>query len=851
MKTWLMGLLALLMFTSSLPAMAADSDAVIAASEACKSAILTVNSGDIDQALLENVKESCDDFPLSDSMAAQVVAAIIGEDLLVPLDVFTFVTGIEHGFESGDSVFMAVESLHDVLSTVNDVVFYTVIGLLVITLLFKAFSLIRGDQRSDLGQEIGVYIPAKVGRLLLTMPVVGWMTPFQLIGVTLLFLAFIAVKQLVIYLFIFGFASDVAIGVTETTKEGLTHELGDNILMYHCDIKRRENILEVVQMQYGSRDAALLRSDPVFQCLTESAPSNMAFTDIEVTDAFSRVRGTPPTLAKTESCIENNRLHWEKTLGGDALPSCGQLTLNVPTNKASSEALSKLKGLTTSPATRESLRAIAVQLYQYQCQKAAAAEDYTGAFLSHCIALEATPGGYRYITMADPVTGQEKLSAYTSPMTTETRRQAIDQVRMSVESVRSQLLDNNAAMLGLLRDMAAPKLDSENESTGLQDEMDAGTQLISDEDAEAMVLRIRRGAWAGGSLFFDKISSNLAESTLVGALSKIYQADLPDDEGVIESTYRDLTDSLDLVGLTRGVNASRLDEVSRRILPMVGLYDYQKDCWIDASSCQAVPINPFYYTIKDGIKILERSLVGLSMSAGAELVLRKLGGLGGRREPGGHAKLQLFSVIGDYFWLYAIYGLMLAVIIPAFPFFKLLAMLFSWAVDVLVTLFSANAKIALSTINGDEPGQLFSRDVRDAFRTVIGQALYFVFLLVGVMVFFFMFTALFAFNVIVLGVLESILQVYGPFTMLDMALMRVIVDGIMVALLVYEVRICMPYMESIPKDMAKHFSLDITPNDEIVHMMWSKATGWMPNFADTVRSAGSGAGQQITTLLKR
>ena len=106
-----------------------------------------------------------------------------------------------------------------------------------------------------------------------------------------------------------------------------------------------------------------------------------------------------------------------------------------------------------------------------------------------------------------------------------------------------------------------------------------------------------------------------------------------------------------------------------------------------------------------------------------------------------------------------------------------------------------------------------------------------------------MFTALFAFNVIVLGVLESLLNAYGPFTALDMGVMRVIIDGIMVALLVYEVRSCMPYMETIPQDMAKHFSIEVTRNDEIVHMMWSQAVGWMPTFADNVRAIGHQLGR--------
>ena len=102
---------------------------------------------------------------------------------------------------------------------------------------------------------------------------------------------------------------------------------------------------------------------------------------------------------------------------------------------------------------------------------------------------------------------------------------------------------------------------------------------------------------------------------------------------------------------------------------MVSLYEFQRECWIDVSSCQSVPINPFYYIIKDGIKILERSLIGVSMSAAAEEMVRNIPGLSGRDyRQGGYGKIQLFSVVGDYFWIYAIYGLLLAVVIPAFPF---------------------------------------------------------------------------------------------------------------------------------------------------------------------------------------
>ena len=77
-------------------------------------------------------------------------------------------------------------------------------------------------------------------------------------------------------------------------------------------------------------------------------------------------------------------------------------------------------------------------------------------------------------------------------------------------------------------------------------------------------------------------------------------------------------------------------------------------------------INP-YYIIKDGIKILERSLLVLACLrrqrkwSAIYLVCRgeiidRVGG-----------KIQLFSVVGDYSWIYAIYGLLLALYrIPLF-----------------------------------------------------------------------------------------------------------------------------------------------------------------------------------------
>jgi len=837
--------LCLLLICLFVPSLAgAQSVQVEAASEACKVQILRLNSASFSPEMMEEIYDACDDFPLSDSLAAQVVAAIVGPDVITSMNAYSFVTGVPHGFEDNDNVFSAVPYLHELMGAMNGVVFYGALSLVAIASLFKAFRIMIGDQRFTLGDLMGMNIPSKVGRLLLTMPTLGWITPFQFIGLFMMLVAFVVVKKLVVALFLFGFGSDVALGVAESNKEGLTHELGDNILMYHCDIKRRENIMSIIQTRYGTRDVSVLGQDRLYQCLTSPASSVMTFSPKEDSDVFTRKRGVPPVIAHTESCIENNKVHWENELGGGDVESCGMLTLNVPSNKASDAAMSKLESLTTSTSIREKMRDVAIQLYTYQCRKVAKAQDYTSDIISSCLALEVVGGGYRYITSPDPVTGQEKLSAYTQPMTTESRRDAIRSVRSSIEDIRSVLIDNNAAIQDLIQSMAAPKNDSDIQETGLQKSMSEAPMLITEEDAEAMVMRIRRGAWMGSSLFFDKISDDLAESTLVGALSKIYAADLPDDDGVIESSARDLTDSLDLLGLTKGVSISKIDATARKFLPMVSLYEFQRECWIDVSSCQSVPINPFYYIIKDGIKILERSLIGVSMSAAAEEMVRNIPGLSGRDyRQGGYGKIQLFSVVGDYFWIYAIYGLLLAVVIPAFPFFKLLAMLFAWSVDLIMTLFTANAKIALSTINGDEDGKVFNRDVRDAFRRVVGLALYFSFIIVGLLVFFLMFTALFAFNVIVLGVLESLLNAYSPFTALDMGVMRVIIDGIMVALLVYEVRSCMPYMETIPQDMAKHFSIEVTRNDEIVHMMWSQAVGWMPTFADNVRAIGHQLGR--------
>lgn len=837
MIRWLLSFMVLFFV---LPA-SADSAAVAAASEACKAQILSINAADVTTENLERTLDACDDFPLSDSLSGQTLAAIVGEDILLPLDVFTYLTGVKHGFSEGDAVFNAVPTLHAVLGAFNNVVFYSAVVLVFIASLFKAIRLMVGDHRASFGQIAGILLPSKIARLIFVFPTFGWVTPFQFIGLGLLLLGFVLVKQLVVYIFLMGFSADVAIGVSETTKEGLTHEIGDNILMYHCDIKRREGIMEIVQTHYNTRATAVLSTDPVYQCINSAAPSNMAFGAPEASDVFTRVRGVPPVIEHTQSCIDNNKLHWEDVLGGGEIADCGALTLNVPTNKASFQAMDKLQSLTTSAEIRDQMRNIAIQLYTYQCRKTAMAEDYTGNILSKCLALEAVHGGYRYVTAPDPVTGQIKLSAYTEPMTSESRRRAIERVRNSVESVRSVLVDNTAALLDLLQAMAAPKNESDANRTSLQQSLasDAAPQLISEQDAEDMVMRIRRGAWGGSALFFDKISENLAESTLVGALSKVYAADLPDDDNLYERTSRDLTDSLDLLGLAKGVNVSKVDAVARNFLPMVSLYDYQRTCWIEPSSCQTVPINPFYYTIKDGIKMLERSLIGLGISSAAEYVAKKVTGKKNR-------DIQLFSVIGNYFWAYTVYGLLLAVVVPAFPFFKLLAMFFAWSVDVLITLVTANAKIALSTISGEDRGGVFNRDVKDAFRRLVGLALYFTFILIGVMIFFFMFTALFAFNVLVLGVLDSLINTYGPFSVIDMGVMRVIVDGIMVALIVYEIRICMPFMESVPKDMAKHFALEITPHDEVIHTMWSQSIGWMPTFANQIKSVSDGAHKALS-----
>ena len=125
--------LCLLLICLFVPSLAgAQSVQVEAASEACKVQILRLNSASFSPEMMEEIYDACDDFPLSDSLAAQVVAAIVGPDVITSMNAYSFVTGVPHGFEDNDNVFSAVPYLHELMGAMNGVVFYGALSLVAI-----------------------------------------------------------------------------------------------------------------------------------------------------------------------------------------------------------------------------------------------------------------------------------------------------------------------------------------------------------------------------------------------------------------------------------------------------------------------------------------------------------------------------------------------------------------------------------------------------------------------------------------------------------------------------------------------------------------------------------------------
>jgi hypothetical protein len=336
---------------------------------------------------------------------------------------------------------------------------------------------------------------------------------------------------------------------------------------------------------------------------------------------------------------------------------------------------------------------------------------------------------------------------------------------------------------------------------------------------------MRRGIWASGNLFFDGVADEVDNKMLVQKLTQVYS---------VETSSQSLL-SFDYVNLMNAVEWSDDSFVGNvfngnighgLILPRLGLYLDNINCWQEQADCETPSLNPFTELSERGVAIMDHALIGIVVTKSARRVMqyvakKKLEWAGydvaqAKRTKMG--KYMLFDTFEEIYILYMFIAVVLVVILPGMPLLKITTMLISWVYDIIKELVVLTLNIVLSPHSDIDEG-FISDEVKEGFLKIIGLGLYFFFIVIGVIVMFIMFSFLYSLNVLVVGALNFIINWSISVTSLEGMIMGVILDTVVAILLIFEVRICTPYIDKLPKEMAEYFNLNTSDTDGMMSHM--------------------------------
>jgi hypothetical protein len=849
-------LIFILLFFVSTKLLAADVDPEVSATslitkQECTSRIMAMGVPDVD--ILKSVVEECNKYPLSDDLSVQLLAAMIGPDFIKVLDVYIGFAGGEHNLKEDDVLVLVGGPLHSVLRAFS----YVMMGIFLILVSISVFTQVVRWQGGNFQITLSDF-SAKQGANhifsgLLTVPVVGWVTPLQAVALFCIVVAVFISKWLISFVYLGAFFGDVAGNLRDSVEENVVSDLGKAIMIEYCDIKRREEIVSNIQTQIRSRKKSDLQGNELYQCLTQSSGSGQI---VKVVEGAYQIM--PASLAQTQKCIIEHKdkfLEW-----GVAEPdSCGHITIELPQNSShpnvpkegvAPPALINALNFYTNARITRSQREIALQYHEYSCRKGER-PIFEGVEVSSCLVPEMSGDHYRYKFKKNKVTGDDELSFYNMPFTDLSRREFLSDTKLDMADMQSALLDNTPGLLRHVSDLIAP-VDSESDLTiGAQKAIDAARENMendinetsdagfSEADAYGLASNIQRGVWASGSLYFDGLTDEVDESVLAALVKSVYSVSTPN-----ASRYGGIGSVLDLMDLwelnnmaTRGIPLSLgpvggiVNAKIPTVMPSFDLYKENADCWFDQLACKIEVYNPFRQLGKEGVSIFNAATNRLFVLLGFETVYKVFSYI---TIPNVDKKMKqrvmLFETYQELIFVYLLIGIFLAIVIPAIPLLKVLSMLVSWVFDVVRELIGLQIKISLSPA-GEQGDGLFSEDVKAAMARLYAHAFYLIFVVVGIGVTFFMFSFLFTINVFVIGSLHSTIGWGGELNSIEGIVVTVIMDIIITLLLLYEVRKCTSYMEKLPKSLAEHFGVKVSDSDGVVEQMFNFLKNHTPGSA--------------------
>lgn len=811
---------ALLFFLLSGSALAASEGEALARVDACKAALTNMSIEDFEKGQNSDVLKTCQETYMSDDLSVQVLAMTMGKPFYSALEVVQGITGRDHGFEENDSIFTMFGPLHAILDAANWAFTYI--------FAFLAFAIVgsqflkwgKGDDKVEFKQWLGHHGSVMGISGILIIPVVGWMSTAQFIIISIVAGVLFLTKYAITLLFLGAFFGENVSLIAEEATPVIEGNFESTVMNYQCDIQRRESMIKELISAAGISDKDTLIADPLYSCLTSPtvAPDSDIFGKLVNDGVTPSIELTLPSLAQTERCAINNA-DYMKTLGMSEISECGSARLifsNTEDGKFD-EQLNLLKGIFLKSSVQNAARSIALNINEFVCRKSIfKTEPGTEMSSDLCMTPVINQDAYNYVWLTEPKTQVEYLARQSLPLSSSSAKQMRKDVMQSQTNLIAAVLADTQAVFQLAKNTFEKKAGGDIEA--------------GEDDVDRTVGRIRRGAWMAGGLYFGSIDDDAENQEVIDYLSTAYSV-----TGTIP-TSTIITGALNYSDFNEIFFPKKLRDDGANnffILPSVGLYWDQIDCWVSQADCSASTLNPFTYMSRTGVDLIFHSVIGYITSTGLERIAKKFQIIYGK------SRLMLADVYAEVSLLYLIIGLTLSFFIPLVFVLKLVSILFSWLYDMLKELMGLQLVLAFSPLSAMSQG-MFQSDLKLAFHRMMGLSLYFLFVVIAIILSFVSFSFLFAVNVLIVGALAYATGLGDAVHSIESMVYRTIFDIFIVIILYLEARECSKLLEKLPQGMAQHFGLAVTPDNSAFENMLSRLRdNVMPGVGNALASSPS------------
>lgn len=820
--------LCLLMLLFSFGAFSNESPAKLA--DDCEKSIMQIKGEDFQTLRPNDVIDTCNKMPISEDLAVQTIAILVGDPFVHVLDAFTAISGEQHGLEPNSNLLTIASPLHSILEAFNWFMLSLFIFVSALSTVTQVLTWQKSDFKVDFKQWLNVHAPSKAMTLFLSTPLIGWLTPLQFIALGIIVGVVFISKFVIAYLFLASFLGETFSVTKDIVEQDLKIEMGKAVALQKCDIEQREKFINAIQTYNGSGSEILLKQSSLYQCLTTPKRMDVVIKELGSDSLTVRYSATPSNIANTQYCIDKHKSVM-MDLGLEDETVCGNIQITIPNNTAVNNAISNVESLYLNNNIESLQRDVALSMHELECRDKRNFLGKVGTYPTKCFVASQASDAYQYSFTGDSTSTSSVLSTYNIPISGKSEDLFFSDMKKQFVAIQSAISNNTSAMLAHINDLLKPYPSESELPDSVQKQIadtrrklaseysETGTLGVHESDVEYLVSNIKKGPWASGSLFFGKLAYGVEKQMLADAVGSVYSVPEVDSGTFLNNLSVNMT-LLALNEVATGKDAvdTAVDEVSSYLMPRVGLYTDSLTCWHDQASCSTQALNPFTYLGKKGVVILEQSLALYTASSLIHSSSKSLYG------PQSKSGFMLAETLSEFYLVYIFIALILVFLIPAMPLIKIMVMFINWGYDVIRELVGIQITLCVSAA-GRQGEKMLGDDVRSALSRLVGLGLYFLFVVMGIIAMFLMFSFLFGLNVYIVGALSYIIDWTGSSNSIESMVMITIFDVIITVILFYEIKFCTPYIEKFPMALADNFGIRVSNSSGVMDQAIQRMKG--------------------------